>query len=83
MTTITQHFPKAEPIDDSDIVIDREIVIDGKLPRYDDLGAQKQYYADVAEMLEGALYHSLPGGLYDALLVAMMRRKVSLFAVRL
>lgn len=78
-----RHFPKAEPIDDLETINDCHIVIDGTLPRYEDLDEQRRYFAETAEELEDALYHSLPGGLYDALLVEMMRRKVSLFAVRL
>ena len=78
---IIQHFPKAEPIDQT--IHDYNIVIDDKLQRFDDLNDQRKYFAETAERLEGALYHSLPGGVYDALLVEMMRRKVSLFAVRL
>lgn len=80
---IIQHFPKAEPIDHLETIHDYNIVIDDKLQRYEDLDKQRQYFAETAEKLEDALYHSLPGGVYDALLVELMKRKVSLFAVRL
>lgn len=80
---IIQHFPKAEPIDRLETIEDYHIIIDDNLQRYESLESQKVYYSNVAKELESALYHSLPGGVYDALLVEMMRRRVSLFAVRL
>lgn len=80
---IIQHFPKAEPIDDRETIEDYHIIIDGKLQRYESPESQKVYYSNVAKELEPALYHSLPGWVYDALLVELMKRKVSLFAVRL
>lgn len=82
MARVVAHFPKAEPIGD-EVIDDHLVIIDGELKRYDDLTQQRVYYAVVARELEDALYHSLPGGLYDALLVELMKRKVSLFAVRL
>lgn len=51
-----------------------------------ELGSLDQHrctYADQAEQLVDALFASLPGGTVDALLVEMMRRKVSLFSVPL
>ena len=43
----------------------------------------RQLFATEAETLADALLASLPGGTIDALLVELMRRKASLFAVPL
>ncbi len=40
-------------------------------------------YRTQAKHIENLLHNSLPGGTYDALLVAMMERKRSIFKVKL
>jgi hypothetical protein len=41
----------------------------------------KEFYQQEAARIEKVLHEALPGGLYDALMIEMMRNKVSLFVV--
>jgi hypothetical protein len=69
---------KADPIG-SQKIPDTQIDISGKVPQHKTLSEAHIYYRGEALVLEKALYESLPGGLYDALLYGMLTRKASLY----
>lgn len=62
-------------------VPDTVIAITAALPEIDNLDVMRNYYAVQALDIERALHHALPGGTYDALLVKMLERTVSLLRV--
>jgi len=72
---------KAEPVIESEPVKDVTIFISETVPKFSDLRAQHISFLLKAEELENALHSSLPGGVYDKLLGAMLRRKSSHFIV--
>jgi hypothetical protein len=72
---------KAQPIVESEPVQSVTVEIDQAMPKFKDLTSQHVVFLAKAEELEHALYNSLPGGLYDRLLGAMLRRKSSHFIV--
>ncbi len=72
----------AEPITQDDPVIDVTIRIEGRPPRHADLRDAEAWYAQEARTLSKALVDSLPGGTLHALLVELLKHKVSLLAVK-
>lgn len=71
---------KASPIG-SQIVNSLTILIDQEIPECPSLDESRKLHAEQAEILVDALVEALPGGTFDALLIAMMQKKVSLFRV--
>ena len=59
------------------------IDIGDTLPNFNSLECARGWYTSEAQEIEAALHESLPGGTYDQLLAAMMKRKSSLFRVPL
>jgi hypothetical protein len=70
-----QSMPREQALPSLTIRIEEEI------PKRDTLQQAGAQFADQARLLVDALITSLPGGTFDAILVEMMRRKVSLFVV--
>jgi hypothetical protein len=58
-----------------------EISISELAPRTETLAQQADVFATHADIVEAVLYESMPGGLYDRLLGAMLKRKASHFIV--
>ena len=71
---------KAEQIGTEQIKTAR-IHISRRVPRFDELEEQADYFTFEAKSIERALWHSLPGGTYDRLLGEMLQRKASHFIV--
>ena len=71
---------KAQPFADED-TRSALIEISQPCPNFDSLPAQAAMFQAEAERLESALLNSLPGGIYDRLLGAMLQRKASHFIV--
>lgn len=59
-------------------VPDTVIAITAALPEINNTAVIRNYYAVQALDMERALHQALPGGTYDALLVKMLERTVSL-----
>ena len=76
---ITLHCYKAQPTVES--VKDLCLVFDIETPSRETLAEQVEMFKVQAETLADALFETLPGGLFDALMIELMRRKVSLFVV--
>jgi hypothetical protein len=72
---------KAQPTVKDEPVVDASIVIDQQMPEFTDLDRAAAFYEEQAQMIEHLLYKTLPGGTYDRLAVAMLRRKASHFRV--
>ena len=68
-----------DPVQSITIVIDTEIATNIKQP----LNEVARIYQEEADKLHEALKLSLPGGVYDKLLVNMMTARASLFKVPL
>lgn len=75
---------KASPIGDG-IIDTLELIFDQEPP---DVGTGsdwedrwRQMYADEGDKVEDALWRTIPGGLYDQILRAMLTRKASLLKV--
>lgn len=86
---ITLHISCAQAHNDGSLVEPLTLIADRPVPETPDpyipgtgfLSRLRAYYRAEAEQLEAALIQSIPGGLYDQLLAAMLLRKASLFAV--
>lgn len=74
------HISKAQSIGNSEAP-SLIIIIDAEAPSFEFLGDQDMHFALEARVLESCLYRSLPGGLYDRLLAAMLTHKASHFRV--
>lgn len=72
---------KAQPTIADEPIQSVTIEIDTEGPDYDNLRSQAVAFLIVATELEDALYHSLPGGVYDRLVGLMLQRKSSHFIV--
>ena len=72
---------KAQPTLQDEPVEDMIIQIAETSPRFDTLKEQHLVFLGRAAELENALHNSLPGGVYDLLLGAMLQRKASHFVV--
>lgn len=72
---------KAQPVIQSEPVQDTWIIIQKELPDAPSLEVAQETYTAQGLKLDRALYESLPGGTYHALLVAMLERKHSLLVV--
>ena len=93
--TETLHFPKAELFVNDVRSDDLTIIIDGQLPDFIRGGydpnvspavaerSRLDYYAGQANDLANALLRHLPGGLIDALLIALLDHRRSHFRVPL
>lgn len=66
---------KAEPVQDTQIILEEEI------PRSPTLEVAQEAFTVQGRRLEQALHDHLPGGTYNALLIAMLERKHSLLVV--
>lgn len=62
-------------------VLPLTIQIDQEIPDCNSLDEARKLYAEQAKILVDALGEVLPGGIFDAVLVALMEKKVSLFRV--
>lgn len=79
---IAVYLQKAQPMPSDQTVPDLKIeVTDLVNTEGMNLDEMREFYAGQARGLIEAMFKSLPGGLIDAILVEMMRRKVSVFAV--
>ena len=58
------------------IIVDEPVVTDRQ-----GLDAMRRYYRETGKELAGALLQHLPGGLIDALLLALFEQQVTLFGV--
>lgn len=74
-------FYKAQPVFKGREVTSVCLVFEEEFPDMPSLEGARERHAFDASRLEDILIRTLPGGTYDALLVEMMRRKVSLFHV--
>jgi hypothetical protein len=72
---------KAEPSVTGEPTRKGTIVINEKVPDFASLSEAADYYEEQAQMIERVLYGTLPGGTYDRLLGALLRRKASHFRV--
>lgn len=70
---------KANPIISRKKIDDYIIEITGELPRGMSLNVAELHYEKQSEMIEKALYNSIPQGVYDRLAIQFMKRKVSLY----
>lgn len=71
---------KASPVGEEEVP-SLAIVFDQEVPDFEHLDDGRMAYRDAAKEIVEAMGKSLPGGLFDAILVEMMRAKVSLFRV--
>lgn len=78
--TIRIRTLKGQPIGDASAA-DTIISIVEPCPHFDDLPAQATLFTSEARRIENALRNSLPGGVYDRLLGAMLEHKASHFIV--
>lgn len=69
---------RADGIAEFDVVEPQTIVIEDLMP---EKNASVLVYNQQADLIEKALYRSLPGGTYDALLRNMLERRASMFRV--
>lgn len=71
---------KASPVGDREVP---SLIVEFSLevPESDNLKAIGNFYRNTAKDIVNAMGKSIPGGLFDAILVEMMRAKVSLFRV--
>lgn len=81
MTTVVyiphcQPHSASEPVEPLEVVIAGEVKTDGF-----DLDEMRTIYRNYGRDLARHLLKHLPGGLFDALLVAMMEEKVTLFKI--
>ncbi len=72
---------KAQPTLQDEPVKDMIIQIVDTSPDFDTIKEQHLVFLGKAAELESALHNSLPGGVYDRLLGAMLQRKSSHFVV--
>ena len=62
---------------------DLRIVFDQEIPQFPGgLSAAAKEYEQQGKQLANALYRTLPGGVYDQVLCAMMKKRASLLRVR-
>lgn len=72
---------KADPLGDQKIE-DTVIYIDDEIPKFHHTQSWEtieNYYGDQADKLTDTLFNSLPQGTLDRVLIAFMKRKVSLY----
>ena len=69
-------FYKGQSIGDSKAENTR-LLFTNEFPQYNDMKASTKLFNNEADFLENALNNVLPGGTYDALLCAMLKRKQS------
>ena len=60
---------------------DAIILIEGEFPKHESLDAAAADHGDQAQMIERVLYNHLPGGTYDRILCAMLKRMATHFRV--
>lgn len=72
---------KAEPLHEE--IGSQTIIINGKIPEDLWIGNKSEEFCDnEAQMIDDALYNSLPQGTYDRLGIKFMQRKVTLYQGR-
>ena len=71
---------KAQPIG-TQHVPDLSIIAKLEIPGCNDLGLAADFYRTEGQKICDALYASLPGGILDGIMCAMMIRRASLFRV--
>jgi hypothetical protein len=72
--TIVIH--KAQPLMGDDVP-SLNILIDQEVPEFQNLSDADFLYQQDAEQLCAALYDTLPGGMFDRLVVEMLKRTIS------
>ena len=80
MKVKTIEFYKGQSIGDSKAE-DLRLSFINEFPEYKDLETSTKLFNNEADFLENALNKVLPGGTYDALLCAMLKRKQSHYVV--
>lgn len=73
---------KASPVGKEEVP-SLDIAFDQEVPDFDGPDYGGDAYRNAAKEIVGAMGKSLPGGLFDAILVEMMASRVSLFRVPL
>lgn len=71
---------KASPVGKEEVP-SLEIAFDLEVPEFEQLDYGRKAYRDSAKEIVGAMVETLPGGLFDAILVEMMEARVSLLRV--
>jgi hypothetical protein len=74
------HFSKADPTGDGPVVSE-SVIFDQLLPDFKTLESARINYSREADVLEQVLFDVMPGGVYDQLLGAMLRRRGSLLRI--
>jgi hypothetical protein len=72
---------KAEPLYEDHIIEDLTVIVSEKQPDYVSLELQRQAHKAHATLFVDAIWHKLPGGLLDQILIELMSRKASYFSV--
>lgn len=74
------HFYKARPVGKNEVE-SKVISFDQDVPNFTTLEQARLSYEQDAVAIEKVLFNVMPGGSYDQLLAAMLKRKASLFTV--
>lgn len=81
-TEIETRVCKAEPFGSFQKITDQVIVIKDKIPRQATMSEYEEFYERQAQMINKALFESLPQATYDRLGIMFMQKNVSLYQGR-